>query len=1083
MATARAKMFGKLRLPPLMTHGVAAVLPQPRFSMSNVKFSDNRIVLVSGFVGQYDVAVVTDETMVFAADGLSYTIEDPIPFGNSGNYMPGVILGDGRAIFIGGGPGYDKTQTLDPTTLNWTVQNDMITPANGSATLVVLQNGNALRLGGSGGTTDVEEYRQDTNTWETRTPMPTARAAPTAVVLANGHVMVKGFFDPPDIYDPVAQIWYEPANALQTGNNATGMVTLSNGKTLLMYPTFLSGPLGVILIDSYDPASNKFTPKTTMVDSWLGSSIYPSPAHEIGDGFITITGASGLMRSAYYDFRHDKWFSIFPAYPERWEGLFLQIDKNTFLNAGGAPGSFYGEGVVIPHAGARYVLRSTLIVNNKTPPTFGGLVSVEKGVDTDRAVLHWANASDDRTHPEDINYFVYPALSPGGQDYVNAYANTTGWAGTNSIELFGLLPDTDYYIVVRARDMLNAESTQNETTPPTPNFDGNTIEVLFHTPLSITAAPTFAWTPTQAMSEPRAGLHLIKLNRPDPSPNGDNGRLITYGGVKADLSESSSQDIYSQTGLSREKIGISISPRIEFASFEGSASINDGIDNRRATIVGGQQILNVVGTNEAHRYYPYQRSWYPLGGSGQFEDIPPANEYVARCAAVGLDTHDVLRIGGIATSTFPNDVTDTSSASNTLERMVYQRGDKITFINASGTFTVGSPVTGDTYGGSGVIEEVQQFGDTGFIKVSGITNFFLQPEIITDSFGASATVYFVQTNWPIQTWHFKNPMVNKRYWHSAITLNDGRILIAGGFDETGSAVRDIEIYMPSLDAWEIVYGYAVNYMTLVGAFTPGLYAADSNGSYAKIGSDDGSSIRFSKSVGTFQNGDSVSDLNIAFTNQINFWTYGATLTGGTSGAVATILATPETDFNDGIVVVDAATLSGTFIPGETITDGVFGTAEVVTVSGGAHAVVSGPQIEYVRPHAQFPLVKLADGKVMLIGGDSNAGSTSKVDIYDPAGPNTVMHAADLPFSRNQHNAHRFASDHVGVFGGFGATAGTAIADVRLYDPVADTWSHPSDMITPRYAFGSVLLVNNKVLVVGGYDDTDTPTDLAELSKP
>ena len=58
----------------------------------------------------------------------------------------------------------------------------------------------------------------------------------------------------------------------------------------------------------------------------------------------------------------------------------------------------------------------------------------------------------------------------------------------------------------------------------------------------------------------------------------------------------------------------------------------------------------------------------------------------------------------------------------------------------TGTFTEGLTVTGSTSGATGVIEQLEDNGTTGFMKLSGMTDDFETDEIITDTNTGSATV-------------------------------------------------------------------------------------------------------------------------------------------------------------------------------------------------------------------------------------------------------------------------------------------------------------------------------------------------------
>lgn len=62
---------------------------------------------------------------------------------------------------------------------------------------------------------------------------------------------------------------------------------------------------------------------------------------------------------------------------------------------------------------------------------------------------------------------------------------------------------------------------------------------------------------------------------------------------------------------------------------------------------------------------------------------------------------------------------------------------------------------------------------------------------------ASAEIFDPNTG----AWSAAAPMGARRTRHTATALNDGRVLVAGGFDATGTALTSTEIYDPSTNTW------------------------------------------------------------------------------------------------------------------------------------------------------------------------------------------------------------------------------------------------------------------------------------------
>jgi hypothetical protein len=105
---------------------------------------------------------------------------------------------------------------------------------------------------------------------------------------------------------------------------------------------------------------------------------------------------------------------------------------------------------------------------DQTPPKFDGLVSATTcipgpiwGGRTTSYHLSWNPATDNRTRPQYIVYYIYIATTPGGEDFTQPYNWTP--RGATSFDTDPLPADQDFYFVVRAQDRAG-------------NMDSNTVE-------------------------------------------------------------------------------------------------------------------------------------------------------------------------------------------------------------------------------------------------------------------------------------------------------------------------------------------------------------------------------------------------------------------------------------------------------------------------------------------------------------------------------------------------------------------------------------------------------------------------------
>jgi hypothetical protein len=116
-------------------------------------------------------------------------------------------------------------------------------------------------------------------------------------------------------------------------------------------------------------------------------------------------------------------------------------------------------------------------------------------------------------------------------------------------------------------------------------------------------------------------------------------------------------------------------------------------------------------------------------------------------------------------------------------------------------------------------------------------------------------------------------------------------------------------------------------------------------------------------------------------------------------------------------------------------------------------------------HAAAPL---PDGRVMLIGGWAKSGVLASTDVYDPRTgsftPGPMMHTA-----RAGLVPAPLADGRILLAGGFTGTRPTTAA-AELYDPTTATMTVTGQMRTPRGAYAAARLPDGRVLIAGGLAD-------------
>jgi hypothetical protein len=124
--------------------------------------------------------------------------------------------------------------------------------------------------------------------------------------------------------------------------------------------------------------------------------------------------------------------------------------------------------------------------------------------------------------------------------------------------------------------------------------------------------------------------------------------------------------------------------------------------------------------------------------------------------------------------------------------------------------------------------------------------------------------------------------------------------------------------------------------------------------------------------------------------------------------------------------------------------------------------------------------RLADGRVLIAGGLTCCDQTGEVfatsaEIYDPR-TNVFQSTGSLSTARGFHAATLLADGRVLVTGGFADTNNATTASAEIYDPSTGRFSAAGNMQAGRSVHSAILLTDGRVLVVGGLQRT-TVTDI------
>ncbi|AUX43351.1 uncharacterized protein SOCE26_047990 [Sorangium cellulosum] len=292
-------------------------------------------------------------------------------------------------------------------------------------------------------------------------------------------------------------------------------------------------------------------------------------------------------------------------------------------------------------------------------------------------------------------------------------------------------------------------------------------------------------------------------------------------------------------------------------------------------------------------------------------------------------------------------------------------------------------------------------------------------------------------------WSALDPMPTARYAHSATLLSDGRVLVAGGYDDV-DPLDAAEVFDPVSGAWS-----ALDAMPAARGFHTATRLRDGRvlvaGGYGDMGLL-GTADVFDPA------GDSWSPIE-------------ATMAVARTEHSATRL-------RDGRVLV-AGGNDGT---------GPLYAAEVFDPAAGSWKL-TGPT---VIARSQSAAVLLRDGRVLVAGGGGQQSALDSAEVYDPAS-STWLSANSMIAARSHHSATPLRDGRVLVTGGIGESGTEEILrNAEVYDPASGAWQPVASMSTARYGHIVAPLPDGRLLVAGGgrtLQEAETIESTAEVFDP
>jgi N-acetylneuraminic acid mutarotase len=357
------------------------------------------------------------------------------------------------------------------------------------------------------------------------------------------------------------------------------------------------------------------------------------------------------------------------------------------------------------------------------------------------------------------------------------------------------------------------------------------------------------------------------------------------------------------------------------------------------------------------------------------------------------------------------------------------------------------------------------------------------------------------------SWSVTGSLQTPRVAPMAVTLSNGKVLIAGGLDNNNHAIASAEVYDPTSGEWSQT-------ASMLTARVQATVTLLQNKKVLVAGGETETGLAASAEI---------------YNPSAHRWSATGSMTTPRANHTATLLADGRvlvagglsSDSSGGIVsaeIYDPSngkwSLTGSMsTPRESQSATLLPTGEVV-VSGGNVDILDGPtgSAEVYHPstgkwtttgrmmtsRSSHISVTLADGSAIVSGGDYGnfAGFNplamtdrydSKTNRWSPVGDMHVARGAVPKVAgRAYHTATMLGDGRVLVAGGFGYitnfTQSVILQTAEIFDPSSATWRLTGNMNQPRAQHAAVALADGRVLVAGGYD-FGPPLASAEIFSP
>ena len=331
-------------------------------------------------------------------------------------------------------------------------------------------------------------------------------------------------------------------------------------------------------------------------------------------------------------------------------------------------------------------------------------------------------------------------------------------------------------------------------------------------------------------------------------------------------------------------------------------------------------------------------------------------------------------------------------------------------------------------------------------------NFLYKNVINVISFTASLALFLMPAAWaqPL-TWTPTQPMHKARAFFTATELQDGNILVAGGYDRLGFFIGAPPIF-PDAE----IYDWHTGSWTVTASMNRRRSAA------AAVRLEDGR-VLVTGGLGPFFKPLSSSEI---YDPKTGLWSFTGSMNDARAEDYTCVLLPGKK------VLVAGGTGTGF---------AQLDSAEIYDEKTGVWSRTAN--MHFVR--GEFASVVLHDGRVLVAGGLQNAGPpTATAEIYDPPSATWTL-TGSMSTPREDFSMLLLLDGRVLVSGGTTADPAPRFSSAEIFDPHTDVWVSTGSMTSPRSEaeFASVLLPDGRALVTGGFRALEKPQAGTDIYDP